>query len=170
MGIIDLDIQNKCLLSKWVIKLLNEDGLWQQIIRKKYLKGKTLSQVVKKVRDSHFWSGLMEVKDIVISRGRFKVQDGTQARFWEDPWLGKVHLMSVYANLYRIVRRKNVSVAQVLSTTPLNVSFRRALVGELWEDWLDLVGKVMAVSLTEHRDCFLWTANKTFSVRICIMT
>jgi hypothetical protein len=37
MGIIDLDIQNKCLLSKWVIKLLNEDGLWQQILRKKYL-------------------------------------------------------------------------------------------------------------------------------------
>jgi hypothetical protein len=31
MGIIDLDIQNKCLLSKWVIKLFNEDGLWQQI-------------------------------------------------------------------------------------------------------------------------------------------
>jgi hypothetical protein len=38
-------------------------------------------------------------------------------------------------------------------------------VGELWEDWLDLVGKVMAVSLTEHRDCFLWTANKTFSAK-----
>jgi hypothetical protein len=48
MGTVDLDIQNKCLLSKWVIKLLNEDGLWQQILRKMYLKGKTLSQVVKK--------------------------------------------------------------------------------------------------------------------------
>jgi hypothetical protein len=54
MGIIDLDIQNKFLLNKWVIKLMNEDGLWQQILRKKYLKGKTLSQVVKKVSDSHF--------------------------------------------------------------------------------------------------------------------
>jgi hypothetical protein len=28
MGIIDLDTQNKCLLSKWIIKLLNEDGIW----------------------------------------------------------------------------------------------------------------------------------------------
>jgi hypothetical protein len=165
MGIIDLDIQNKCLLSKWVIKLLNEDGLWQQILGKKYLKGKTLSQVVKKAGDSHFWSILMVVKDLVLLRVRFKVQDGTQARFWEDPWLGKDPLMSVYPNLYRIVRRKNVTVAQVLSTTPLNVSFRRALVGEIWEDWLDLGGKVMAVSLTEHRDCFLWTANKAFSVK-----
>jgi hypothetical protein len=58
-----------------------------------------------------------------------------------------------------------MSVAQVLSTTPLNVSFRRALVGENWEDWLVLVGKVMAVTLTEHKDCFLWTANKKFSVK-----
>jgi hypothetical protein len=107
----------------------------------------------------------MEVKDIVLLRGRFKVQDGTQARFREDSWLGKDPLMSVYPNLYRIVRRKNVSVAQVLSTTPLNVSFRHELVGENWEDWLDLVGKVMTVSLTEHRDCFLWMANKTFPVK-----
>jgi hypothetical protein len=130
LGIIDLDTQNKCLLSKWVYKLLNEDGVWQQILRRKYLKGKTLSQAVRKAGDSHFWSGLMEVKDLVLRRGRFKVQDGTQARFWEDKWLGKDPLMTVYPNLYRIVRRKNMSAAQVLSTTPLNVSFRRTLVGE----------------------------------------
>jgi hypothetical protein len=35
MGIIDLDIQNKCLLSKWVFKLLNKDGIWQQMLRRK---------------------------------------------------------------------------------------------------------------------------------------
>jgi hypothetical protein len=33
LGIIDLDVQNKCLLSKWIIKLLNEEGLWQQILK-----------------------------------------------------------------------------------------------------------------------------------------
>jgi hypothetical protein len=77
MGIVDLDIQNKCLLSKWIVKLINEDGLWQQMLKKKYLKGKTLSQVQKKNGDSQFWSGLMEVKDLVLQRGRFGVQDGT---------------------------------------------------------------------------------------------
>jgi Zn/Cd-binding protein ZinT len=81
MGIIDLDTQNKCLLSKWVAKLLNEDGMWQQVLKKKYLKRRTLSQVVKKKGDSHFWVGLMEVKDLVLQRGRFRVQDGSQTRF-----------------------------------------------------------------------------------------
>jgi hypothetical protein len=55
MGIIDLDDQNKCLLSKWIVKLLDEDGLWQQVLKKKYMKGKMLSQVAKKKGDSHFW-------------------------------------------------------------------------------------------------------------------
>jgi hypothetical protein len=54
MGIIDLDTQNKCFLSKWIVKLLNEDGLWHQVLKKRYLKGRTLSQVVKKKGDSHF--------------------------------------------------------------------------------------------------------------------
>jgi hypothetical protein len=30
LGIIDLEVQNKCFVSKWLFKLLNEDGLWQE--------------------------------------------------------------------------------------------------------------------------------------------
>jgi hypothetical protein len=123
-----LDIQNKCLLSKWIIKLINEDGLWQQVL--KYFKGKTLSQVERRKGDLHFWSGLMEIKELVLVRGRFQVQGGSQTRFWEDLWLEKEPLMVKYPTLYNIVRKKNVSVAHVLSTTPLSVSFRRALVGD----------------------------------------
>jgi hypothetical protein len=35
LGIKNIDIQNKCLLSKWLFKLINEDGVWQEVIRKK---------------------------------------------------------------------------------------------------------------------------------------
>jgi hypothetical protein len=57
----NLDLQNKWL--EWLYKLCNEDGMWQELLRNKYLKNKTLSQVSKKVGDSHFWMGLMAVKD-----------------------------------------------------------------------------------------------------------
>jgi hypothetical protein len=93
MTIIDLDIQNKCLLSKWIIKSVNEDGIWQQVLKKKYLKGKISSHVDRKKGDSHFWSNLMKVKRLVLERDRFKVQDGTQTRLLEDLWLGKKPLM-----------------------------------------------------------------------------
>lgn len=32
LGVLDLDLQNKCLLSKWLFKLINEEGLWQSIL------------------------------------------------------------------------------------------------------------------------------------------
>ena len=48
LGIQDLDIQNKCLLSKWLYKLCNEESLWQDLLRNKYLKHRTLSQTSKK--------------------------------------------------------------------------------------------------------------------------
>jgi hypothetical protein len=54
LGIIDLDIQNKCLLSKWVVKLVNEDSIWHQVLKTKYLKGKTLSRVERKKGVPHF--------------------------------------------------------------------------------------------------------------------
>jgi hypothetical protein len=70
-----------------------------------------------------------------------------------------------YPSLYRVVRKKNLSVAQVLSTTPLNVSFRQALVGDNWAKWLELVGDVLWVNLNDRNDSFFWTASKTFSVK-----
>jgi hypothetical protein len=151
-----LDIQNKFLLSKWIFKLLYEEGLWQQILKRKYLKNKTLSQVERKKDDSHFWSGLMQVKELVLERGRFKIQNGTQTRFWEDLWNGREPLMTKFPSLYNIERKKNASVAQVLSTIPLNVSFRRTLVGDNWAKWLQLVESIIMCALvrrqTHHLD------------------
>jgi hypothetical protein len=63
LGIQNLEIQNRCLLSKWLFKLINEEGIWQNLLRRKYLSNKTLTQVKRKPGDSHFWAGLMEVKD-----------------------------------------------------------------------------------------------------------
>ena len=88
LGIQNLDIQNKCLLSKWLFKLVNEEGLWQDLLRNKYLKNKTLSQVQKKAGDSQFWMGLMAIKDQFFGLGKFHIKDGKQIMFWEDTWLG----------------------------------------------------------------------------------
>ena len=54
LGIHNLDIKNIALLSKWLFKLLTTEGTWQQMLRKKYLGSKPLSQVQWKNGDSHF--------------------------------------------------------------------------------------------------------------------
>jgi hypothetical protein len=66
LGIELLEFKNKCLLSKWLFKLLTEEGVWQQLLRNKYLINKTLSQVEAKPTDSHFLKSLMRVKMISL--------------------------------------------------------------------------------------------------------
>jgi hypothetical protein len=63
MGIINIDVQNQYLLSKWLHKLINENGLWQDLLRKNYLQNKSIGQVQRKLEDSHFWLGVMKVKE-----------------------------------------------------------------------------------------------------------
>ena len=127
LGVQNLDIQNKCLMSKWLFKLCNEDGLWQQLLRNKYIRDKTLGNCLKKPTDSHFWKGLMNVKTEFMRYGRFNLMDGTQIKFWEDTWLGNQPLGVRFPALFNIVRRKHNSIAIVLISVPLNISLHRAL-------------------------------------------
>ncbi|WVZ87298.1 hypothetical protein U9M48_033955, partial [Paspalum notatum var. saurae] len=109
LGILDLEVQNKCLLSKWLFKLANED----------------------------------------------------------DTWCGNQPLKLQYPSLFNIVRKKGATVADVMSSVPLNISFRRGLYGERLNYWNELVGRVMNLALRAGRDKFIWGLNKTgvFTVR-----
>jgi hypothetical protein len=52
LGIEVLEIKNRCLLSKWLDKLINQEGVWQELLHNKYLNNKTLSQVTVQPQDS----------------------------------------------------------------------------------------------------------------------
>lgn len=81
LGILNLDFQNICLLSKWLFRLINKDGVWQNLLRRKYLYNKSLTQVQHRPRDSHFWNGLMKVKHAFLSCGTFTVHSGNKNDF-----------------------------------------------------------------------------------------
>ncbi|WVZ61936.1 LOW QUALITY PROTEIN: hypothetical protein U9M48_011741 [Paspalum notatum var. saurae] len=142
---------NKCLLSKWLFKIANEEGIWQNLLRNKYLKSKPFGGGIKRPRVSHFWAGLMDVKQDFLSLGSFSVGDGS---VWEDTWCDNQPLKLLYPSLFNIVRKKEATVAEVMSSIPLNVSFRRGLYGERLHAWNELVGRVMSFKLSERRDVF----------------
>jgi len=43
---------------------------------------------------------------------------------------------------------------QVIATSPLNISFRRALVGDKLLEWLNLVAQISSVGLVARLDYF----------------
>ena len=72
-----------------------------------------------------------------------------------------------YPNLFNIVHKKQAIVADVLNSTPLNVSFRRALVGNKLLEWQSLAARVAFINLNKGRDTFIWNLNNNglFSVK-----
>jgi hypothetical protein len=65
-------------------------------------------------------------------------------------------LKDQYPSLYNIVNHTNVTVANVFSSTPLNIGFRRTLLGNRWDRWVHLVTRLMGVQITDQVDTFKW--------------
>ena len=81
--------------------------------------------------------------------------------------MGQRAFKEQYPSIYNITRQSHASVASVLSSEPLNISFRRALVDEKLQEWLDLVAKITNINLVEGSDHFRWNLHKfgVFTVR-----
>ena len=109
----------------------------------------------------------MRVKNEFFERGKFSLGDGDQIRFWEDMWLGQTTLQQKFPSLYSIASNKNITVANVLGTVPINLYFRRTLLGHNRTQWLQLVERLMRVNLLDEPDKFKWslTSNSVFTVK-----
>ena len=55
LGVKDLHRQNVSLLCKWWWKLETQDGLWQRIVKAKYLRNKSIALVKARINDSPCW-------------------------------------------------------------------------------------------------------------------
>jgi hypothetical protein len=155
------------MLGKWLFNLLNLDGIWKQLLRNKYLRSIPLSQAEWRQGDSYFWCGLMKIKHEFSSFGAFKIQDGTQVRFWKDIWLGSTPMRAQYHYLYNIARSKKATIADVLSFSPPNISWRRALVGNMLVAWNRLLSHIANLTLRPEPATFHWklTQNGIFSMK-----
>jgi hypothetical protein len=90
------------------------------------------------------WGTLISVRShegeiSILNTGPFRVHNCSLTSFWNDIWLGDKPFREVYHSLFNIVRKKNASVASVLNTTPLNISFLWALINDNLVLWNGLV-------------------------------
>jgi len=69
LGVKDISKMNISLLCKWWWKLETEDGLWQDLVQKKYVKDSPLSVVTHKIDDSPIWTDLLKVRQVYLGGG-----------------------------------------------------------------------------------------------------
>lgn len=113
LGVTDISIKNICVLCKWLWKLETSDGIWQQLIRNKYLRTKSIHEFNVKAAKSQFWAGLIHIREIFYRYCRKEVRNGKNTCLWEDWWVGDSPLKVTYSRLYNLTDRNFITVETV---------------------------------------------------------
>jgi hypothetical protein len=112
LGIKDLRKLNISLMCKWWWRLETEEGLWQDIVKYKYLNNKSIHEVGHRINDSPMWSDLLKVKGIYLQGRGVTFRRGNLTRFWFDPWVYKEPLYLAAPLLFELCDKKEITVAQ----------------------------------------------------------
>lgn len=83
LGVLDLNCMNVALLSKWLWNIENSNGLWQEIIKAKYIKDVPLISVKVRQNDSHFWRAILGLRDEFYKCCKKVVGNGKSTSFWK---------------------------------------------------------------------------------------
>jgi hypothetical protein len=165
LGVLDLQKMNEALLAKWFWRLENSSGLWQTIVHRKYVKNKPIISVKKKPSDSHFWKGILSVRDKYYNYCKKSIGNGKSSSFWKNIWCGTEKLADKYPNLFEFAYDKDITVHNVISSNFQSLTFRRRLIGDLGEAYNDLITLCSDVLLSGEDDTSVWLlGSKGFSV------
>jgi hypothetical protein len=81
LSIKDIRKINLSLLCKWLWKHDRENGLWQQIIKYKYLRHDSICSVKHKQTDSPMWADLLKVRNLYLQGRKFVIGNGKNILF-----------------------------------------------------------------------------------------
>lgn len=110
LGVLDLRIQNKALLTKYLYKFFNQmDIPWVQILCKTYYKNEEAPNYPTKV-ESFWWrdccSMLNDFKEITIC----KITNGNTVKLWYDTW-DESCLQNQFHQLFSYAKGKEITMA-----------------------------------------------------------
>ncbi|KAJ9676364.1 hypothetical protein PVL29_025068 [Vitis rotundifolia] len=120
-------MRNIALLGKWLWRFPRErNGIWHKVIASIYGTHPNGWDTNVVVRWSHRcpWKAIAQVFQDFSPFVRLVVGNGERIRFWEDLWWGNQTLCSQFADLYKVIFVKNLTVSDVLSNSyPLSWNF-----------------------------------------------
>jgi hypothetical protein len=95
--------------------LETEEGLWQEIVKKKYIKQSPICLIQEKMSDSPLWKDLLKIRQVYLKGREYKINNGKSVSFWLDRWLEDEPLCVIYPTLFDSCSNKRISVYEVWS-------------------------------------------------------
>jgi hypothetical protein len=81
LGVEVFGLKSMILLSNWLYKFINKEGMWHELLHNEYLQSKNISLVSEEPTDSPFWKGLINVKEDFFARESFVAGNGLNSMF-----------------------------------------------------------------------------------------
>ena len=104
---------NVSLLAEWWWNLEQEQVLWQEIVKAKYLHNSSIFSVTHKVTDSPIWYDLLKEKDTYLQGRGISIRNGKKTRFWCDSWLYDKPIYYIAPILFILCEYSDANVADV---------------------------------------------------------
>jgi hypothetical protein len=134
------------------------EGLWQDIVKAKYLRNKTVASVQSRFNDSPCWKALLKVKYTYMIGTKVVLGNGDTCRLWKDPFLDNIPLWEKFPNLFDLCQTPNVSLNALDEN--FAIPFKRNPRGENLEHWTNIKMQLLDLELSTSSDSIQWLLNQ----------
>ena len=158
LGVMDLQLQNKALLIKFLAKFYNNaDVPWVALIRDSYYYHTVPHAVVK---SGSFWCrGVLGLAHEWCKLATCQVGNGHSTLFWEDNWSGQV-LPEKFPRLFSYAKNQMISVHDLMSSSQILDEFHLPLSVQAFHEFNEVQGILAGVFLEDEADMWIFSSNK----------
>jgi hypothetical protein len=123
----------------WIWRLYqNEESLWVDLLKDKYLGDHDLFSPLVITKGSHFWNSIQKLKWHFKLGARHRVRNGRRTYFRLDWWTGRGPLHQLFPKLFACSDNHFATVAAVRSAEGWRIRFRRTFGLEETVEWENL--------------------------------
>jgi hypothetical protein len=158
LGILNTKFMNIALMLKWIWKIYqNEEGLWADLLRAKYLGDQDLFSPAVPTKGSQFWNAIQKIKWYFKMGAKHKVHNGWRTYFWLDWWTGTGPLCFTFPWLFACCDNHFTMVQGVRTNDGWRIRFRRTFGLAERVEWENLCKKIVLTPSSVGDDVVRWT-------------
>jgi len=145
--------------------MFENNSLWVDVMRSKYLKHTSLLECITKSSDSPAWKSILRSRALLLKGLRWRVGDGTKIKFWQDHWVANCSLIDLLSLHSTPPSNPECTVSEFITQDRTwNVRKLRSVISD--EQVLQKVlGIPLPTSTVEDSFCWGFSGTGNFSVK-----